>query len=224
MDELVFLNRNEPMTDSLTVAEKFHKRHDTVMRAVDNHRKIAAVKDRKLYHDASYTDAKGEQRRMVLMNRQGYEILVMGFTGAEALEWKLKYSDAFTAMESLLMEKQTETWLETRKQGKLTRRAETDVIQQLIEYAKAQGSEHAQMLYLTYSKLAKRFAGIDSRDTATTFQLNNLSLMEHMILNTIQTGMMADKYYKEIFQDCKRRLEAFSDIAYLEGGKMLAIG
>lgn len=223
VNDLVFLKSNEALTDSLTVAGYFEKQHFHVLRAIDNHTKNGLVKSRKLFHDATYTDAKGERRRMVLMNRQGFELLAMGFTGDKAVEWKLKYSDAFTAMENLLKEKATQAWLETRQQGKLTRRAETDVIQQLIDYARAQGSEHAQMLYLTYSKLAKKFAGIDSRDAATVFQLNNLSLMEHMILNTIQTGMMAGKHYKEIYQDCKRRLEAFSDIAYLEGGKMLAI-
>ncbi len=36
---------------------------------------------------------------MYLMNRDGFSLLVMGFTGAKALEWKLKYIEAFNAME-----------------------------------------------------------------------------------------------------------------------------
>lgn len=36
------------------------------------------------------------------MDRQGFEILAMGFTGEEALRWKFKYSDAFAAMEAEL--------------------------------------------------------------------------------------------------------------------------
>ena len=46
------------------------------------------------------------------------------------------------------MLKSTQAWLETRQQGKLTRKAETDVIQKLVEYAKEQGSTHADMLYM----------------------------------------------------------------------------
>ena len=86
-------------------------------------------------------------------------------------------------MESILREKSTEAWLETRQKGKLTRKAETDVIQKLIEYAKEQGSTHADMLYMTYSKLANKMAGVSKRDEATVSQLNNLSLMENIILN-----------------------------------------
>ncbi len=39
------------------------------------------------------------------MDRQGFEILAMGFTGEKAMEWKLKYSDAFALMESALKQK-----------------------------------------------------------------------------------------------------------------------
>ena len=59
-------------------------------------------------------------------------------------------------------------------------------------------------------------AGIKKRDEATVSQLNNLSLIENIILNCIQNGIIAEKNYKAIYQDCKRRLEMFKDIAYLE--------
>lgn len=38
------------------------------------------------------------------MDRQGFEILAMGFTGEEALRWKFKYSDAFAAMEDYIQQ------------------------------------------------------------------------------------------------------------------------
>ncbi len=84
--------------------------------------------------------------------------------------------------------KQTQAWIETRKAGKLTRKAETDTIKNLVEYAKTQGSQHADKLYMTYSKLANKMAGVTKRDEATVMQLNNLSLMEHIILCVIDAG------------------------------------
>ena len=33
------------------------------------------------------------------MDKDGFSLLVMGFTGKEALEWKIKYIKAFNAME-----------------------------------------------------------------------------------------------------------------------------
>ena len=49
-------------------------------------------------------------------------------------------------------------------------------------------------------------------------QLNNLSLMEHIILHVIDTGILTGKHYKEIYQDCKHRLGTIRDLAYLEAG------
>ena len=81
-----------------------------------------------------------------------------------------------------------------------------------------QGSTHADMLYMTYSKLANKNAGIDKRDNASVMQLNNLSLMEHIILNVIQNGITAGFHYKDIYKASKERLESMRDIAFLEVG------
>ena len=119
-------------------------------------------------------------------------------------------------MENFIRERSTQIWIETRKAGKLTRKAETDTIQKLVEYAKGQGSSHAEMLYMTYSRLANKMAGINKRDEATVMQLNNLSLMENVILHEVDLGIMQGKHYQEIYRDCKKRLEAVKDLAYLE--------
>lgn len=218
MNELVYLKNDEAVCDSLQVAEKFHKRHDNVIRSILNLLKNEDVKRRKIFSLSDYTDEKGEKRPKYIMNRKGFTILVMGFNGKEALEWKLKYSDAFDAMENFIKEKSTQTWIETRKAGKLTRQAETDTIKKLVEYAKNQGSEHSDKLYMTYTKLANKMAGIKKRDEATVMQLNNLSLMEHIILHVIDTGILTGRHYKEIYQDCKKRLETVKDLAYLVQG------
>lgn len=217
MKELVYLNNEEAVCDSLLVAEKFEKQHKNVIQAIE---KIIsdspAENSARCFKRTTYKDEQGKPRPMYYMNRDGFTFLVMGFTGKKANEWKWNYINAFNSMEAILKERSTEAWLETRQHGKLTRKAETDVIQKLVEYAKEQGSEHADMLYMTYSKLANKMAGVKKRDEATVSQLNNLSLMENIILNCIQSGIMLKKHYKVIYQDCKRRLEAFKDIAYLE--------
>ncbi|KSV60339.1 transcriptional regulator [Acetivibrio ethanolgignens] len=217
MNKLVYLKNDEAVCDSLLVAEKFGKRHADVLEKIEKILSDEPTENSvRCFKKTSYRDAKGEIRPMYLMNRDGFTFLVMGFTGKKANEWKWNYINAFNSMETILRERSTEVWLETRQQGKLTRKAETDVIQQLIKYAKEQGSTHADMLYITYSKLSNKMAGIKKRDEATVSQLNNLSLMENIILNCIQNGIMLEKHYKVIYQDCKRRLEAFKDIAYLE--------
>lgn len=215
MDELVYLRNDEAVCSSLQVAEKFEKRHDNVMRSIEGLLKNEETHE--MFKNSSYIEEQNNQRYpMYLMNRDGFSLLVMGFTGKKALDWKLQYIKAFNQMEKFIREKQTQTWIETRKAGKLTRKAETDTIKNLVEYAKGQGSQHADKLYMTYSKLANKMAGIFKRDEATVMQLNNLSLMEHIILCVIDSGIIAGKHYKEIYQDCKKRLETVKDLAYLE--------
>lgn len=218
MNELVYLKNEQALTDSLTVAEMFGKRHDSVLRTIDNlvktlrkneqtpetlHRNV----ERRLFIQSRRKADDGQFHRMYLMNRDGFSLLVMGFTGKKALDWKLKYIDAFNQMEKILTEKQTTVWLETRQQGKLIRKGETDVLRKLVEYAREQGSGHADMLYMTYTKLANKMAGITTRDSATNAQLNELSTMERIIAKVVLDEMVEGIHYKQIYKDCKERLE-----------------
>ncbi len=217
MNELVYLKNDEAVCDSLQVAEKFEKRHDRVLRSIEELKKNSSPQNwGQCFKESSYKDSIGRTLKKYIMNRDGFSLLVMGFTGKDALEWKWKYIKAFNQMEAFIKEKSTQAWIETRKAGKLTRNAETAVIKKLVEYAKGQGSEHADKLYMTYSKLANKMAGVQKRDEATVMQLNNLSLMENIILHVIDTGILTGKHYKEIYQDCKKRLETVKDLAYLE--------
>lgn len=217
MNDLVYIKNNEAVCDSLQVAERFHKRHADVIRAIDNLIANDSTQNCvQCFRITSYKDDTGKSNRMYRMNRDGFSVLAMGFTGKKAMAWKWDYIKAFNQMESFIREKSTQIWIETRKTGKLTRKAETDTIQKLVEYAKAQGSQHADMLYMTYSKLANKMAGVTKRDEATVMQLNNLSLMENIILHVIDTGILMEKHYKEIYQDCKKRLKTIKDLAYLE--------
>lgn len=225
MDELVYLKNNEAVCDSLQVAEKFGKRHDKLVSEIERMYSdlIGIGCDQNggdpMFIKSSYIHPQNKQiYPMYIMNRDGFSLLVMGFTGKKALEWKLQYIRAFNQMENIIREKSTQAWIETRKAGKLTRKAETDTIRKLVEYAKEQGSQHADKLYMTYSKLANKMAGISKRDEATVSQLNNLSLMENVILHVIDSGILSGKHYKEIYQDCKKRLMTLKDLAYLEQG------
>lgn len=217
MNELVTVKSNEVVCDSLQIAEHFGKRHDRVLRAIDNLvESLPKNGERNMFKLGNRIANDGQSHRMYYMNRDGFSLLAMGFTGKKALEWKLQYIKAFNRMETYIKEKTTEAWIETRKAGKITRKAETDVIKQLIEYAKEQGSVHSQMLYMTYSRLANNMAGITNRENATVMQLNNMSLIENIILNQIRIGMEKGMHYKEIYKDCKSQIELFKDIAYLQ--------
>ena len=214
--ELVTIKGNKATVSSLEVADHFGKRHDNVMNAIENVIKnVSADFNHLNFKAVSYVDAKGEKRKCYEMTRDGFSMVVMGFTGKKAFEWKEKYINAFNRMEQLLTEKKTQDWIETRKIGKLARKAETDVIKQLVEYAKQQGSTHADMLYMTYSKLANRYAGITKRDNASIEQLNNLRMYENVAEKLMLEGMENGLNYKQIYQITKERFNLIQDVAYL---------
>lgn len=101
MNNLVFNQNGAALTNSLLVAEKFGKRHADVIRSIDN-MIVADAKLRSLFISATYDDEQGKPRVMYIMNRDGFTLLAMGFTGKKALEFKLQYIEAFNQMESAL--------------------------------------------------------------------------------------------------------------------------
>ncbi|PKN41344.1 MAG: transcriptional regulator [Deltaproteobacteria bacterium HGW-Deltaproteobacteria-18] len=93
----IVINHNDvPMTTSLKVAEVFGKRHDHVLRDIENLIERGVPN----FGETSYTHSQnGQSYRMYLMDRKGFTLLAMGFTGDAALQWKSKYIDQFDKME-----------------------------------------------------------------------------------------------------------------------------
>jgi Rha family phage regulatory protein len=217
MENLVFLKKDEALTDSLTVAEMFGKEHSKVMKAIENLiGGLAKSGDTQMFYKTWYKHHQnGERYPKYLMNRDGFSLLVMGFNGKKALEWKVKYIKAFNQMEKVIQEKTTLAWSETRQFGQITRKAECETLKRLVEYAKSQGSQHADKLYTVYSKLANTSSGIKNRDEATIRQLTTLDLIENIILHVVDMGIIGQRHYKEIYQDCKKQIETFKASAFI---------
>lgn len=110
---IVFENNNEAVTSSRLVAEYFHKRHDTVIRAIDN---LNCSKEftRHNFAVSKYKDRSGKENKEYLMTKDGFTILAMGFTGAKAMQFKEAYINAFNKMENLLKGNSTILQLEKR--------------------------------------------------------------------------------------------------------------
>lgn len=92
--------------DSLGVAERFGKRHADVLEAIE---KLAynlttenSVVENYFIEDSYPDNRNGRQRKMYYLTRDGFSLLVMGFTGPAALHWKLLYIEAFNKMEEAL--------------------------------------------------------------------------------------------------------------------------
>ena len=101
MGSLVEIRNNEVVVSSRDVAEKFGKEHKHVL---ENIREIIRAENSALtfFQENTYKAGTGKSYPEYLMNRDGFTLLAMGFTGKEALRWKLKYIAAFNEMEERL--------------------------------------------------------------------------------------------------------------------------
>ncbi len=93
---------NQMIVSSVEVAKNFNKKHKTVLNTI-RELKGVAQNSASLFYESSYIHEQNKQEfPMYYMNRDGFSLLVMGFTGKEALEWKMKYIQAFNEMEQKL--------------------------------------------------------------------------------------------------------------------------
>lgn len=221
MYELVELKGNQAFTNSKVIAEGTNVKHHAVQQIISKYESDfaefgqVAFEMRVLEHG----NYKGSTREKVyLLNEEQATLLMTYMRNSEITrKFKKELVRQFYAMRQFIFEKQTKGWIQAREQGKITRKAETDMLNALVEYAKKQGFDHEdKLLYMNYTKLANKICGISKRDNATIEQLSNLTVAENIILHCVQVGIAEEKYYKDIYQDCKKRLEMFKDIAYLE--------
>lgn len=127
MNQLVFVEKKQAVTSSLQVAENFGKEHRNVLRDIEGLKKDV-LNFEQMFFETETPDSYGRPRKTYFMNRDGFTLLAMGFTGKKALEFKLKYIQAFNHMEQKLMllnqpsymiedpVKRAEKWIEEQKE------------------------------------------------------------------------------------------------------------
>lgn len=99
-----------PVVSSREVAARFGKKHCHVLREIDRLRSQLPAKKHEsffgLTEESVVVPASGgfRQDRAFALTRDGFTLLAMGFTGAAAVQWKLKYIEAFNALERAVLE------------------------------------------------------------------------------------------------------------------------
>ena len=143
---------------------------------------------------------------MYNMNRDGFSLLAMGFTGEKALRWKLDYIKAFNTMEAELKRIYTERqqWQIERDKGVIVRHILTDTIKM-----KVADSPHKKFAYTNYTKLIYKtifgktmkelqtqygVKGKESiREYVTADELKQIESMEMLVSSLISCGWGYDQ-------------------------------
>lgn len=135
MTDIVFQgSEGQPLTNSVLVAEKFGKRHDDLMKKIKNLVDTCPQKCGHLFVESNYVDIQCKDRPMYIMNRDGFTLLAMGFTGQKALQFKLDYIDAFNKMEQTI-----------RNTRSLPSSVDTSMLKQLVEATQTMAAQISRM-------------------------------------------------------------------------------
>lgn len=193
-------NQEKLVTSSVKVAEVFEKEHKHVLRDIEQLKKDVSNFGLMFLED-SYQDSYGRNQKCYLMNRDGFSLLAMGFTGEKALKFKVDFIQAFNSMENELKRiyEERQQWVIEREKGKLVRHILTDTIKM-----KVSDSPNKKFMYPNYTKLIyktlfgkslddlKGLYGVKPkesvRDYLTSEELKEVEQMEMLISSLINLG------------------------------------
>ncbi len=104
-----WLNEQTPVVSSVDVAQHFGRKHQHVLRDINKlYSNLPESFSQSNFGRAKYTDEQGKSRPAYNLTRDGFALLVMGFTGKAALKWKLRYIEAFNSLEKAVLENSIE--------------------------------------------------------------------------------------------------------------------
>ena len=145
-------NEERLITTSLQVAEVFEKEHARILRDI---RELPCSEDFRNgnFAESSYINSQNKKQPMYQITKDGFVLLVMGYTGEKAMKFKEDYIKAFNKMENELkriyIERQQ--WQIERDKGVVIRHILTDTIKMKIA-----DSPHKRFAYPNYTNLIYR--------------------------------------------------------------------
>ncbi len=214
--EIKTINKEEvTVVTSLDVADTFEKLHKDVLESIRNlSDELSTAEFSALFYEDSYIASNGKRNPMYYMNRDGFTLLVMGYTGEKAMKFKLAYINQFNTMEKALFSK-----IKEREKGIAVRQALTKAIQQSNENERMHGhaySTYTDVIYKSlFGKNAKQLReeyGIEKkdnlRDCLTAEELKKVQDAEMLVSSLIAYGWGYDEIKNFIIEQTKRLLVA----------------
>lgn len=200
------VNKEEvTVVTSLDVAETFDKRHADVLRDIESLQCSKEFRERNFALSKYSVENNKRSYPMYYITRDGFTILVMGYTGEKAMQFKEAYIRQFNNMEKLLKEKFIE-----RQKGITVRHIVTDMIKQSGENDRMHGhaySTYTDVIYKSlFGKSAKQFReqfGLSKKDSLrdcfTQEELKAIQSKEMLVSSLIDCGWGYDQI-KEFIQ------------------------
>ncbi|MBN2401716.1 MAG: Rha family transcriptional regulator [Spirochaetes bacterium] len=99
----IFEKGNDAWVSSRDIAKLFDKRHDHVLRDIeDAMSKLSEKFTQPNFGESSYKNSQNKKQPEYLLNRKSFSLIAMGYTGKKAMEFKIAYIEAFEAMYNVI--------------------------------------------------------------------------------------------------------------------------
>ncbi|MDO5346557.1 MAG: Rha family transcriptional regulator [Lachnospiraceae bacterium] len=214
--EVMKINKKEVnVVTSLDIAETFGKQHKDVLESIRGIREaISTAEFSALFYETTYKATNGKNNPMYHMNRDGFTLLVMGYTGEKAMRFKLAYIKQFNAMEELLKGKLIE-----REKGIAVRQAFTKTIQLSGENDRMHGHAYSTYTNAIYKAMFEKNAnqlreeyGISKKDDLrnyfSTEELQSVQSAEMLVSSLINCGWGYDQIKDFVIQNVPKQIGA----------------
>ena len=194
----------QAITSSLLVAETFGKHHYHVMDVIKN-LLSSHEKSCQFYQSANYEDGSGKSNPMYIMNRDGFTLLAMGFNGKKALEFKIKYIEAFNAMEQQLKQGVAQSLENLSRKQILQMALEAEEEKERLAARLALSEEKNREMEASIESILPRIEAIENRMAAPAEPVTPEFLVREDV--TPQEGSVLTKYQRAHVYD-KDKLKA----------------
>lgn len=218
IEKVVIINDvNEMLTvSSLQIAEHFEKNHRDVLRAIKNlTAQNCALTS--MFIENTYKAGTGKSYKYYECTRDGFTLLTMGFTGDKALDWKIKYIEAFNKMEKHIKSGKTKA-IDVYKQKRLeimamnakarTMKEENKRLDALIKSGKAEGLSVYAMLDLIKERPQKHEKTYSASEVGLMLGVSANKIGRLATANDLKTEEYGD-WFKETINDGSKEVSSF---------------
>jgi Rha family phage regulatory protein len=106
LDQLVFVENNKVVTDSLTVAEVFGKEHKSVLRDIRTQMDYAGFEfAQHNFVPGTYKDKNNQERPKINLTEEAFTLVAMSYNTREAVQMKVKFIHEFKKLRTELANK-----------------------------------------------------------------------------------------------------------------------
>ncbi|MGL6100693.1 MAG: Rha family transcriptional regulator [Fusobacteriaceae bacterium] len=210
------VSRAIPVTDSLMVAEYFGKVHKTIIRNIETLLETSAQNCANLngwFLVSEYKDSYGRNQKKYDLTRDGFSLLVMGFTGSKALKFKIEFINQFNFMEKELQVREKTRHISVKVRKSLTESIKENVIDD-GKFKSFAYSNYTKLIYKkVFGKDVKKLKeernvpnGGNIRDYFAVAELEVIQALESKIATYIEAWKVLELSDKEIYDKIKNKI------------------